>query len=73
MAPTGGIGPILPEHIVRVRMATEISRVEEEESSDVGVIGPLLPGNEVAEELRHISIQRNASVSQHLSFVHLCA
>ncbi|KAM7536727.1 hypothetical protein Aperf_G00000087412 [Anoplocephala perfoliata] len=54
MAPRGGIGPILPEHIVRVRMATEASRVEEE-SLDVGAIGPLLPGNEIVEELRHIT------------------
>ncbi|VUZ42533.1 unnamed protein product [Hymenolepis diminuta] len=57
MSPSAGIGPALPEHIVRSRMANEALKEEDEEKSivDVGAIGPLLPGNEVVEELRHFS------------------
>lgn len=57
MSPNTGIGPVLLEHIVRARMSNEAPKGEAEEGSivDVGAIGPLLPGNEVVEELRHTS------------------
>nr|CDS18153.1 expressed conserved protein [Echinococcus granulosus] len=54
MAPSGGIGPALPEHLVRARMAAAAAE-DETAPIDLGAIGPLLPGNEIVEELRHIS------------------
>lgn len=65
MSPSTGIGPALPEHIVRSRMANEALKEEDEGKSiaDVGAIGPLLPGNEVVEELRHLSESFKALVS----------
>lgn len=54
IAPNSGIGPVLPESLVRAQMAR---RAEEEtaraELPNVHEIGPLLPGNEIIEELRH--------------------
>ncbi|CUT98858.1 expressed conserved protein [Echinococcus multilocularis] len=54
MAPSGGIGPALPEHLMRARMAAAAAE-DETAPIDLGAIGPLLPGNEIVEELRHIS------------------
>ena len=56
MAPMGGIGPSLPEHLIRERLAAEAAEHADEEakpSVDFNAIGPLPPGFEVVEELRH--------------------
>ncbi|VDM33876.1 unnamed protein product [Hydatigera taeniaeformis] len=65
MAPSGGIGPALPEHIMRARMATAAAEAGDETAVvDLGAIGPLLPGNEIVEELRHTSdLSRDATSS----------
>lgn len=61
MAPSGGIGPALPEHLMRARMAAAAVAADETSPIDLGDIGPLPPGNEIVEELRHTSEQpRNA-------------
>lgn len=66
VAPMGGIGPSLPEHLIRERMAAEAAGYAAEEAApsvDFSDIGPLPPGFEVVEELRHGSGRSNNTVS----------
>ncbi len=50
----------MPEHLVRAQLAREAAEQEEgDDNLDIGSIGPLLPGNEIIEELRHTSDAAN--------------
>ncbi|KAL5964115.1 GPALPP motifs-containing protein 1 [Taenia solium] len=66
MAPSGGIGPALPEHLMRARMAAAMA-ADETAPINLGAIGPLPPGNEVVEELRHTSGRPENASSSHAS------
>lgn len=53
--PSSGIGPVMPEHLVRAQLAAaDPVEVTDAAVLDPTAIGPLLPGNEIYEELRHL-------------------
>ncbi|KER22558.1 hypothetical protein T265_09389 [Opisthorchis viverrini] len=53
VAPTGGIGPSLPVDLFKSKLVNQSDEYQNVE--DLGTIGPLLPGQELHEELRHFS------------------
>uniref|UniRef100_A0A0V0J8J5 GPALPP motifs-containing protein 1 n=2 Tax=Schistocephalus solidus TaxID=70667 RepID=A0A0V0J8J5_SCHSO len=66
VAPASGIGPAMPEHLIRAHLAKGAEEDQQAEASGTKIdpfeIGPLLPGSEIFEELRHM--QTSADTSQ---------
>ncbi|TGZ67930.1 hypothetical protein CRM22_004530 [Opisthorchis felineus] len=57
VVPTGGIGPSLPVDLFKSKLVNQSDEYRNADRivEDLGTIGPLLPGQELHEELRHFS------------------
>ncbi|VDP29779.1 unnamed protein product [Echinostoma caproni] len=53
VAPATGIGPAIPVELFQSKMVRDAENVEEE-VVDLSTIGPLIPGQEFGDELRHL-------------------